>query len=224
MSESERAAADQRRNELHRYKEDGVVLLEGNCPIDLLRFWEDSQQIYPLLFKVALDVLPVQASSVPCERIFSSSKETCTLRRNLLSAALLEVLQVLKYLYKQERLDFMSHWMCFDEDYSIEHATETAINELISSGKTEELVGQLEVIMDLSHTFPHEFQFPCPVFHVVALKKKLSAWRIPLFRCLLIYLLLFSQLHRCVRCELAGPSCIRVCNSIQLGLDRGYTT
>ena len=145
MSESERAAADQRsvRNELHHYKEDGVVLLEGNCLIDLLRFWEDSQQIYPLLFKVTLDVLPVQASSVPCERIFSSSKETCTLRRNLLSAALLEVLQVLKYLYKQERLDFMSHWMCFEEDYSIEHATETAINELISSGKTEELVDLL---------------------------------------------------------------------------------
>jgi hypothetical protein len=95
------------------------------------------------MFKVAVDVLPAQASSVPCERIFSSSKETCTLRCNMLSAALLEVLQVLKHLYKQERLDFMSQWMSRKEDYSIEHATETAINELVSSGKSDELVDLL---------------------------------------------------------------------------------
>ncbi|KAH9180199.1 hypothetical protein EDB89DRAFT_1917779 [Lactarius sanguifluus] len=44
-----------------------------------------------------------ETSSVSCERNFSSSKETCTLRRNLLSSALLEVL---KHVYKQGRLDF----------------------------------------------------------------------------------------------------------------------
>jgi hypothetical protein len=95
------------------------------------------------MFKVALDILPVQASAVSCERIFSSSKETCTMRRNLLSSALLEVLQVLKHVYKDGRLDFTSHLIVTEEDYSIESMTEAAINELISLGKTDELLDLL---------------------------------------------------------------------------------
>lgn len=83
------------------------------------------------MFNVALDILPVQASAVSCERMFSSSKETCTLRRNLLSPALLEVLQVLKHIFKEGRLDFTSHLIVTEEDYSIESVTETA------SGKPE---------------------------------------------------------------------------------------
>jgi hypothetical protein len=92
---------------------------------------------HPLLFPIALDVLPVQASAVPCERIFSSSKETFALRRSLLSASTLEVLQVLKQLYKDESLQFVSHLLAKEDDYAIDHATETAILELISSGNTE---------------------------------------------------------------------------------------
>jgi hypothetical protein len=96
------------------------------------------------MFKVALDVLPVQASAVPCERAFSSSKETCVLRRSLLSTGTLEVLQVLKHLYKSERLDFTSHWIAKEEDYSIEKATEAAIQELVSAAKSEELLDLLQ--------------------------------------------------------------------------------
>ena len=81
---------------------------------------------------------------MPCEHIFSSSKETCTLRRSLLSGATLEVLQVLKYLYKQERLDFSSDWIAKEEDYSIDSATEAAISELMRVGKAEELVDLLQ--------------------------------------------------------------------------------
>ncbi|KAH9061047.1 hypothetical protein EDB87DRAFT_1560851, partial [Lactarius vividus] len=58
-------------------------------------------------------------TSVSCERIFSSGKETCALRRNLLSPALLEVLQVLKHVYRQGRLDFMSGLVATEEDYSV---------------------------------------------------------------------------------------------------------
>jgi hypothetical protein len=61
------------------------------------------------------------------------------MRRSPLSAGLLEVLQVLKHLYKEERLDFTPHWITNEEledsDYSIEKATEAAINELVSSAK-----------------------------------------------------------------------------------------
>jgi hypothetical protein len=44
-----------------------------------------------------MDILPIQASSVPCERVFSSSKETTTARRNKLHPHLVEALQILKY-------------------------------------------------------------------------------------------------------------------------------
>ncbi len=50
-----------------------------------------------------MDILPIQASSVLCERVFSSSKETITARRNSLSPRLIEALQVLKYATKQGR-------------------------------------------------------------------------------------------------------------------------
>jgi hypothetical protein len=100
--------------------------------------------ICKLQIVVALDVLPVQASSIPCERAFSSSKETCVMRRSLLSTGMLEVLQVLKQLYKAERLDFTSSWIANEEDYSIEKATEAAINELVSSAKCDELLDLLQ--------------------------------------------------------------------------------
>ncbi|KZT22549.1 hypothetical protein NEOLEDRAFT_1020711, partial [Neolentinus lepideus HHB14362 ss-1] len=61
---------------------------------------------FPLLYRVALDILPVQASAVPCERVFSSSGETDTSRRSRLSEFMFEVLQILKYLYHHERLEF----------------------------------------------------------------------------------------------------------------------
>ena len=109
------------------------------CIVYLTHIVIGARRIHPLLFPVALDVLPVQASAVPCERAFSSSKETCALRQSLLSASTLEVLQVLKQLYKDEQLNFVSHLLAKEDDYAINHATEAAIHELISAGDLEEL-------------------------------------------------------------------------------------
>ncbi|KAF8167058.1 hypothetical protein K438DRAFT_1502468, partial [Mycena galopus ATCC 62051] len=77
---------------------------------------------------------------VPCERVFSSSKETCTLRRSRLSPQLLEVLQFLKYIFKQARLDFTAGFLAKEHDYTIEgDVTEHAIAELIEHGHLTEL-------------------------------------------------------------------------------------
>lgn len=86
-----------------------------------------------------MDVLPVQASSVPCERVFSSSKETCTLRRNRISPKLLEALQILKFSYRSEQLSFVEE-VAKEADYEISGpVTETALDELIAAGKFTEL-------------------------------------------------------------------------------------
>jgi hypothetical protein len=50
-----------------------------------------------------MDILPIQASAVPCERVFSSSKETVTARRSRISPELMEGLQLLKYSIRQGR-------------------------------------------------------------------------------------------------------------------------
>ena len=66
---------------------------------------------FPTLFAMAMDYLPIQASSVPCEWIFSSSAKTDTKKRNRISPVLMEALQTLKLHLKKERLDFTKEWM-----------------------------------------------------------------------------------------------------------------
>ena len=65
---------------------------------------------FPTLFRIALDYLPIQASSVPCERVFSSAKETDTLKRNRIHPVLMEALQTLKFSIKKERFNFTGGW------------------------------------------------------------------------------------------------------------------
>ena len=48
-----------------------------------------------------MDILPIQASSVPCERVFSSGKLTVTDQRNRISGKLMEALQILKFRFKK---------------------------------------------------------------------------------------------------------------------------
>ena len=63
----------------------------------------------PTVFALAADILPVQASSVPCECVFSSAKEIITPRRNRLTAKTIEALQIIKFSLKNTQgLDFMA--------------------------------------------------------------------------------------------------------------------
>ncbi|KAJ6569993.1 hypothetical protein B0H10DRAFT_1689880, partial [Mycena sp. CBHHK59/15] len=63
---------------------------------------------WPRIFRLFADYVPIQATSVPLERVFSSSAETDTKRRNRTSAMLMEALQMLTFNYKKSRLNFMS--------------------------------------------------------------------------------------------------------------------
>jgi hAT family C-terminal dimerisation region len=77
----------------------GIFDLINTC----LHCLQENQDAFPTLFRLAMDILPIQASSVPCERVFSSSKETITARRNSLGPSLVEALQLLKYATKKGR-------------------------------------------------------------------------------------------------------------------------
>ncbi|KAG9087458.1 hypothetical protein FRC06_002532 [Ceratobasidium sp. 370] len=88
--------------------------------IELTEYWKVHQYTYPLLFRIAMDVLPAQASSVSSERVFSSSKLTCTSAHNQITPENMEYLQVLKHALARRRrevpegsasqdLDFVSH-------------------------------------------------------------------------------------------------------------------
>jgi hypothetical protein len=46
---------------------------------------------------LAMDVLAIQGSAVPCERVFSSGKETMSARRSRIKYDLMEALQMLKF-------------------------------------------------------------------------------------------------------------------------------
>ena len=105
-----------------------------------LSLLQKHKHIYPVLFHLAMDVLPAQATTVPCERVFSSSKETCTLTCSQLGPTTLEMLQVLKYSYCCERLDFTTGTLAEEGDYMIEGpVTELAVLELLKAGKEAEL-------------------------------------------------------------------------------------
>ncbi|KIK75340.1 hypothetical protein PAXRUDRAFT_786381 [Paxillus rubicundulus Ve08.2h10] len=54
---------------------------------------------FPLLYCIALDVLPIQASAVPCECVFSSGKDMDTAQWNGLSPNTMEILQILKFAF-----------------------------------------------------------------------------------------------------------------------------
>jgi hypothetical protein len=56
------------------------------------KFIQEHEHQYPRIFKLAMDIIPIQASSVPCERVFSSGKETMAPRRRRISAKLMEAL------------------------------------------------------------------------------------------------------------------------------------
>jgi len=63
-----------------------------------------------------MDIIPIQASAVPCERVFSSAKATMSPRRNRISADLMEALQILKFSVRNGRhLDFTTGLGCAEE-------------------------------------------------------------------------------------------------------------
>lgn len=54
---------------------------------DIIQYWKTNKVKFPRLYRIAITVMPIQASSVACERTFSSAGLIDTPRRNRLSSA-----------------------------------------------------------------------------------------------------------------------------------------
>ena len=65
-----------------------------------------------MLYVIAIDYLPIQASSVPCKHIFLSAKETDMLKRNQMNPMMMKALQTLKFSLKKDRqsISFTNGW------------------------------------------------------------------------------------------------------------------
>ncbi len=61
-----------------------------------------------MLARIALDILPCQVSSVPCERLFSASKQTADDRRASLGTKQFEELQLMKFAWRSKITDIAS--------------------------------------------------------------------------------------------------------------------
>ena len=81
--------------EIAIYRADsGTKFLRSSC--DVLGWWSDNQQKYPLLAQAAKKYLAVQATSCAVERTFSTSGNTVTSKRTLLISKNVEMLVYVK--------------------------------------------------------------------------------------------------------------------------------
>ncbi|KAG2046782.1 hypothetical protein BDR06DRAFT_898568, partial [Suillus hirtellus] len=73
---------------------------------DILQSWLINEFTFLILVSIAIDYLPIQASVIPSELIFSSSKETNTNKCNCINFVLMEALQMLEFFDKKSHLNF----------------------------------------------------------------------------------------------------------------------
>ncbi|GJZ89855.1 zinc finger BED domain-containing protein RICESLEEPER 2-like protein [Tanacetum coccineum] len=99
-------------SEYERYvNSDFVTLLDNSefAAFDLLDFWKAKETMYPVLSRMAMDTISVQATSVAPESGFSTSGRVLLIRRTRLTPISLEMYMCLKdHLDAQERIQHKS--------------------------------------------------------------------------------------------------------------------
>ena len=87
----------------------------ANDDVDILKWWGDNANMYPILANMARDFLAIPATSAPAERVFSQGRRLISYYRHKLSARTIEMVMSLKYWYMAE-LDNVSEQFNEDED------------------------------------------------------------------------------------------------------------
>lgn len=83
---------------------------------------------------MALDFLPCQASSVPCERLFSASKQVATDRRARLGAKRFEELQLMKFAWRHSVVDVAAWNSSEVEEVDVEEYKDLFIADVEQAG------------------------------------------------------------------------------------------
>jgi hypothetical protein len=72
-----------------------------------------------------MDLLPIQVSAIPCERVFPSGKVTMAARCSRIKPQLMEALQILKFSIRQDQgLNFTAGYHWDDEIKDLENNVE----------------------------------------------------------------------------------------------------
>jgi hypothetical protein len=93
---------------------------------------------------MAMDYLPIQATSVSCERVFSSSAETDTKQRNRIHPFLMEALQMVKFHLKKERFSFTSSWETDEKEMTIDHPDIDLLGEWAQDVDNASILDQIQ--------------------------------------------------------------------------------
>lgn len=64
----------------------------ANKDVDILTWWRDHENVYPILAKMAKDLLSVMATSVPVERLFSNTAQIMVPRRRTMKNDIFQAL------------------------------------------------------------------------------------------------------------------------------------
>ncbi|GJE88702.1 hAT transposon family protein [Phanerochaete sordida] len=99
----EASAARGGRSELLRYLNEPLAEASEGDISAVLEWWKKHASRFPVLAQMARDFLPVQGSSVPCERAFSSAGLTDDKRRGAILPENFGAIQTLKARYVAER-------------------------------------------------------------------------------------------------------------------------
>ncbi len=101
---------------------------------------QDNSRMFPTLARIALDILPIPASSVACERLFSRAKQVATPRRTRLDPEIFEAIEALHYHWKRDLVD---HARMNSENVEI---IEDELADFVVMAEEEELLAEMEAL------------------------------------------------------------------------------
>ena len=115
---------------------------------DIIKWWQDYAVLFPTLTWIALNILPCQASSVPCEQLFSASKQTADLHQLSLGSKQFEELQIMKFAWHKKILNNAEqNWAWVEEVQLGEYSEFLEADEMLAEWE-KQLLDVDEFILD----------------------------------------------------------------------------
>jgi len=133
-------------SELRRYLNDRLGDVTKDT--DIVNWWQEHAALFPTLARIALNILPCQASSVPCKHLFSASKQTTDLCQLSLGAKHFEELQIMKFAWRKKIVDnVQQNWARVDE-VQLEEYSEYLDADETSAEWDKQLLDAEEFVLD----------------------------------------------------------------------------